>query len=120
MKVWIPFFLWEAWLLLLGLAGAVAYQMLTGKMNTGRMLFDKGTGNFSPGRVQLLLLTLMTAFYQLLLVLKDPTRLPQLPPEVLLVLLGGNLAYLGGKFYIFRREVRSAGQPTKKAGRRAR
>ena len=98
----------------------VAYQILTGRIHTQGMLFDKATGNFSPGRVQLLLLTLMTVFYQVLQALKDPTEFPNIPQEALLVLGGGNLAYLGGKFYSSarRREAESNGQ-TKKSRRAA-
>jgi hypothetical protein len=98
----------------------VAYQILTGRIHTRGMLFDKATRNFSPGRVQLLLLSLMTILYQVSQVLKDPTEFPNIPQEALLVLVGGNLAYLGGKFYSssHRRETRSMGQ-TKKSRRAA-
>jgi hypothetical protein len=93
----------------------VAYQILTGRIHIQKMLFDKATGHFSPGRVQLLLLTLMTVFYQVLQVLKDPTEFPNIPQEALLVLFGGNLAYLGGKFYSSspRRQAGSMGQTQK-------
>ena len=77
----------------------VAYQILTGRINIQGMLFDKATGNFSPGRVQLLLFTLMTIFYPVLQVLKDPDEFPNISQEALLILGGGNLVYLGGKFY---------------------
>ena len=88
----------EMGLLLAGLAVMIAYQMVTGKINTQRMLFEKAaTKSYSPLRVQLLLFTLMTALYQILQLLKNPTEFPSVPYEALLVLGGGHLAYLGGK-----------------------
>ena len=110
----------EMWALLASLGIIVAYQILTGRIHTERILFDKATGNFSAGRVQLLLLTLMTVFYQVLRVLKDPAVFPNIPQEALLVLGGGNLVYLGGKFYSSGRrgEAEAKGQ-TKKSRRAA-
>ena len=108
---------WEMWFLLGSLALIIAGQILTGKINTRRMLFEKNGGqNYSPLRVQLLLLTLMTAFYQIMEVLRDPTQFPSLPYEALLVLGGGNLAYLGGKFYLISPASKpdSRGHPRKK------
>ncbi|MGR3309723.1 MAG: hypothetical protein ACUZ77_03015 [Candidatus Brocadiales bacterium] len=44
---------YEIWFLLLGFALVIAYQILTGKINTKGLLLDKETGKLSPGRVQL-------------------------------------------------------------------
>jgi hypothetical protein len=94
----------EIWLLLISLVSIVAHRIVTGKISTGRMLFEKGGNrNYSPLRLQLLLLIVMTALYQLLQVLKDPTQFPNIPYEALLVLGGGNMAYLGGKVYSLSR-----------------
>jgi len=62
------------------------------------------------------LLTLMTAFYQILTAVRDPTQFPSLPYEVLIVLGGGNLAYLGGKFRALspRLKLGSQGQDPEK------
>ena len=102
----------EVWVLLLGLAALVGYQMLTGQINTAGLLRDKGnnlaaqagepgTGELSPGRIQLLLLTLFGAASYLSLVAKsvaaDENALPAVPEELLLLFGGSHLVYLGGK-----------------------
>jgi hypothetical protein len=90
----------EMGLFLTVMLAIISYQLLTGKINAGGLLFKKiGPRHYNPLGVQLLLLTLMTAMYQLLLVMKDPTHFPSIPEEALLVLGGGNLAFLGGKFH---------------------
>lgn len=51
----------------------------------------------SPGRVQLLVLTIMTALQYLLATIHDPSHLPA-PPSNLVTALGGSQAlYLGAK-----------------------
>ncbi len=87
----------EMWLILGGLLLLVLYQLLTGRINTTRMLCDKETKQLSPGRVQLLMLTLIGALYYLLHVAQAPTRLPDIPQELLLLLGASNTLYLGGK-----------------------
>ncbi len=92
----------EIWFILGSLALIVGYQMLTGKINTTGLLddkTDKQTAGFSPARVQLLILTLFGAGYYLLLTVKDgyPTELPEIPQELLALVGGGNLVYLGAK-----------------------
>jgi hypothetical protein len=51
----------ELWALLGGLVAVVAYQLLTRRINTNGLLNDKSTGNLDPGRVQLLVTTLVVA-----------------------------------------------------------
>ena len=85
---------------LISLASIVVYQMLTGRINTRRMLSEKDQAHrFSPGRLQLLVLVLGNAFAYLLQVVENPTRLPEISPELLLGLGASNAIYLGGKFY---------------------
>ena len=85
--------------LLLGLLGAVIfYQVLTGRINTRAMLYDKSeTAGYSPARLQLLLTSLGGAGFFLLKVFEDPTRFPDVPPEGLLAVGGSQVLYLGGK-----------------------
>ena len=92
----------EIWFLLGSLALVVAYKMLTGGINMKGLLDDKKdkqTAGFSPARVQLLILTLFGAGYYLLLTVKDgyPTEFPEVPQELLALVGGGNLVYLGAK-----------------------
>ncbi len=85
---------------LIGLVSIVVYQMLTGRINTRRMLHEKDEAHrYSPGRLQLLVLVLANAFFYLLQVVQNPTRLPEIPPELVLGLGGSNAIYLGGKLY---------------------
>jgi len=56
----------EVGLVLIALALVVGYQLLSGKINMDGLLLEKtatGVGGYSPARLQLLLLTLVAAFY---------------------------------------------------------
>ena len=102
MEQLIPIIRFEVWLMLSGLALVVAYKMLTGGINMKGLLNDKKdkqTAGFSPARVQLLIMTLFGAGYYLLLTVKDgyPTEFPEVPQELLALVGGGNLVYLGAK-----------------------
>ncbi len=99
MEQLIPLIRFEVWLILGGLALVVAYKMLTGRINMQGLFDDKVTHELSPGRVQLLVLTLVGAAYYLLLVAQQPPdgSLPPVPEEVLLLVGGSNLVYLGAK-----------------------
>lgn len=100
MNTLITFVRFEIWFLLLGLILVVSYQILTGKINLHGILFEKNGGQKnSPVRVQLLLFTLTGAFYYFLQVLDNPTGFPKVPQELLLILGGSNVVYLGGKSY---------------------
>jgi|SRR6516162_6872287 hypothetical protein len=111
---------WEIKGFLLALAAVVAGQILTGQINTKNLLHgrinDAGQairdveGNitsrktsdsayFSPERVQLLLLTLGSAFYYLTQVLNNPNpgTFPPIPDSWTETLAGSNALYLGGK-----------------------
>ncbi len=99
METLVRFAQFEIWFLLGGLALLVGYQMLTGKINMSGLFDDKVTRGLSPGRVQLLVLTLAGAGYYLLLVAQQPPdgSLPPFPEDVLLLVGGSNLVYLGAK-----------------------
>lgn len=92
----------ELWAFVGGLAFIVAFQLLTGQINTRGLLSDKsGQANISPSRVQLLTFTLAGAAYYFFHIVDqariDPTRLPDVPNELLLLLGGSHLIYLGAK-----------------------
>lgn len=79
----------------------VGYRLLTGQINTKGLLQDKqdkSGGKFSPGRLQMLIATLVVAIYFVTQVL-ETQKLPELPREFLLALAGSHLLYLGGKTY---------------------
>lgn len=98
----VTFLKWDIFLLLGGFALIVFYRMLTGSINLQGLLWEKnGESAYSSGRIQSLVVTLAFAVIYLGLVAKnpDPTKLPEVPQEMLLVLGGSNLVYLGQKAY---------------------
>lgn len=93
---------YEMMFALAGLVLIIAYRLLTNQINTRGLMLDKTGGRaFSPGRLQLLIVTLVVAVYYLLTVFgnKETGRLPDLPNEFLMMLGGSHVFYLGGKLY---------------------
>ena len=92
----------DTWILLAGLAIIIAYRMLTGSINTKGLLKDKdgGTG-FSPARLQLLISTVTFSCYYIAQVVRhaDKGEFPPVPREMLMVLGGSHLFYLGTKSF---------------------
>lgn len=91
---------WEVLLFELALMAIVFSSLLTGRINTrGLLRGTKGDGTtyFSPERVQLLLVTLGSAFQYVLRVSKDPTRFPVVDSSWLALFGGSHLVYLAGK-----------------------
>jgi len=119
MKSLLIFVRFEIWALIAGLMLIVGYQLLTGRINMKKLLFDKTTNRRSPGRVQLLMLTLVGALSYLLMVVEDPNNLPKVPRELLLIMGGSNLVYLTGKVYssfpsLFQRKEKPDNQTKKR------
>jgi hypothetical protein len=88
--------------LLIALIAIITYRLLTNQINTKGLLFDKTSGrNFSPGRLQMLVVTIAIAFYYLLKVMerKGTGTLPDMPNEFLMALGGSHVIYLTGKLY---------------------
>ncbi len=81
----------EGVLILALLAAAVLFQLLTGRIRTRGLFEDKTTGKFDPARLQLLVLTFLTAGQ---LVLDVPVMgersLFTIPSGALVVLFGGS------------------------------
>ena len=99
---------WEFLSFLVGLAGIVVVQLLTGEINSRYLLFGTVPGRkvndgryFSPERVQLLVFTLGVALYYLTEVMTTARsgKVPEIPQSWLVVLGGSNASYLGGKAY---------------------
>lgn len=87
--------------ILAAFAAVIAWQLLSGRINMQGLFNDKVTGGFSPGRVQLLFLSLLVAGEYLIRIAAaadtSPLMLPA-PSETTLALFGGSgLFYLGGK-----------------------
>lgn len=93
---------YEMMLLLLVLIAVITYKLMVQQININGLLLDKTGGRgFSPGRLQMLAVTLTIALYYLLMVFdsQDTERLPDLPNEFLIALGGSHTIYLGGKLY---------------------
>lgn len=87
-----------AWLIVL--AVVVFYRLLTGSINTKGMLNDKGTSaGFSPARLQLLISTIVVALYYIgqALTNRNTGQFPTIPNEMLVILGGSHVFYLGSK-----------------------
>ncbi|MDN5848236.1 MAG: hypothetical protein L0H63_01165 [Nitrococcus sp.] len=101
----------EMWLWLGSLILIVVYQILTGRITTTKMLCDKRTHDFSSGRAQLLTFTFIAVLDYVLQVAHDPTKLPDVPKELLLLLGGSNVLYLAGKASALLPLVRRGPEP---------
>src|SRR5690349_19891563 len=93
---------WEAYLLIGGLFAIIFYKILTGSISLdGLFTGDRRDGSefFSPGRVQLLVFTVVTGVNYLMQVATAPSlqALPTLPHTTLAILTGSHVLYLGGK-----------------------
>ncbi len=99
---------YEVLLFLGALALIITYQLLTGKINMRRLLFAKGrsaagpstrrwTSGLSPSRIQLLIVTIGVAIYLLAEALRDPSRFPEIPTGLLLLMAGSGTIYLARK-----------------------
>lgn len=98
----------EVWSFLIGLLTIICYQLLIGQIHTRRLLYDKGRirRGFSPARLQLLVFTIAVAVYFIIKVLSANTgKLPKLPNEILFLLIGSQLFYLGSKMVSIWRET---------------
>jgi hypothetical protein len=77
----------------------VGYRLLTGQINTRRLLADKDTREFSLARLQMLVVTILGAGYWFIWVL-DPRNgnvMPEIPQDLLLLLAGSHSLYLAAK-----------------------
>ncbi len=114
---------YEVLLFLGALALIVFYQLVTGKINTRRLLFAKGraaaspstrqrTSGLSPSRIQLLVVTIGAAIYLLAEVVRDPTQFPDIPTGLLLLMAASETIYLARKAnnLLLRRGIRPNSQ----------
>src|ERR1700720_1547063 len=93
----------EGLILLGGFFGLIAWRLCTGQMKLDYLLYVKRTGasglpqSFSPGRAQMLFVTLLAAGSYLIQIVNDPRRFPEIPTSWIIVLAGSHSIYLGGK-----------------------
>jgi hypothetical protein len=99
-------FYWEGMIVLGGIFGIIVWRLFTGAISLDYLLYgDRRDRNeasgyftfFSPGRTQLLVVTILTASYYLLQVIHDPTIFPKIPVAWVVALGGSHAIYLGGK-----------------------
>ena len=83
-------------MLVLGFIVVILWQLFTRRLDLGGLLRD-GQGNFSPGRAQMLMVTLVTAVQYLIQVTQNPTAFPEIPTIWLAALGASHGIYLGGK-----------------------
>ncbi len=83
------------------LISIVAVKMFVGQITLSGLIHDKETNTLSPGRLQLLVVTLIGAlsYYSKIIGADDLTTFPPVPTELLIVLGVSNAGYLGGKLY---------------------
>lgn len=83
-------------------AAVVVVQLLSGGIKTRHLLYGDHAGGsqyFSPGRVQLLMVTTLVALNYVATVIQNTNRtaLPDVDTSVLALLFGSHAIYLGGK-----------------------
>ena|SRR6266446_5735390 len=109
METLMMFAQYEIGFFLAALIAVVAFQILTGKIETRGLLSEKtkdGVVSVSPARVQLLFFTLAFAFY-LLSEIMNSRQFPTIDPKWLLILGGSHSLYLGGKgLSLFRSQLK--------------
>lgn len=101
METLVRFVCYEVWFLIGAFFLLIGYRILTGEIKTDGLFSAKdGDGGLSPARIQLLVLTLTTAFYYLIQVMENPANgFPTVPQQLLLALGGSNAVYAGSKAY---------------------
>ena len=91
---------WEMIFLLGGISVIVLWKLLTGGISLNLLLYgdtSDGQTSFSPGRLQLLMITLLVALRFVLEVIGDPSAFPRIPNAWLVALGGSHVVYLGAK-----------------------
>ena len=91
---------WEGLLLLGGFCAVVAWKLLTGGISLQQLFYGDRRGGgveFSPGRVQIFIVTVLVALHYLTQVIQHPTGFPEIPQAWLAAMGGSHLAYLSGK-----------------------
>ena len=97
---------WEGIILILGFAIVTLWKLFSTGAFSG--LLNSNDGTLSPGRIQLLALTMFTAVQYIITTVDNPTRLPELPGPLVFVLAGSQTVYLGAKALpLFRKALQN-------------
>ena len=86
---------WELNILIVSFGAVTLWKLM--QTNSFRGLLRAGDGTLSPGRIQLLVLTVMTAMQYLLSTIHDPSQMPTIPLGLVMALGGSHVVYLGSK-----------------------
>jgi len=97
---------WVALAIPIVLMVVISWKLFTGQIALSGLLYgDRANGEtyFSPGRVQLLFVTVLVALQYLAHVVAHPSSFPPVPHQLLLTLGGSQVIYLGGKAHAMLR-----------------
>jgi len=86
---------WELVVLVTSIGLVSLWRLLKDGSFAGLLRAENRT--LSPGRIQMLMVTVLIALQYLLSTIHDPTHLPDISPNLVAVLGGSQLVYLGGK-----------------------
>jgi hypothetical protein len=86
---------WELIFLIASFGVVTLWKLFNSASFAGLLRANDGT--LSPGRIQLLGLTVLTALQYLLDTIHDPSHLPEIPASLLAAMGGSQLVYLGAK-----------------------
>jgi hypothetical protein len=86
---------WETIALVVSFGVVTLWKLFQSASFTG--LLRSSDRTLSPGRIQLLLFTVLTALQYLLATMHDPSHLPAISPYLVMVLGGSQTVYLGAK-----------------------
>lgn len=86
---------WELIILITSFGVVTLWRLLKSASFAG--LLRSSDGSLSPGRIQMLMLTVLAALQYLLTTLHDPSHLHTLPSGVVAAVGGSQLIYLGAK-----------------------
>jgi hypothetical protein len=86
---------WESLTLVVSLGIVTLWKLFQSVSFAG--LLRSSDGTLSAGRIQLLVLTILTSLQYLLATMHDPTHLPAIPASLVMALGGSQAVYLGAK-----------------------
>jgi len=86
---------WEMIVLVAGFGVVTLWKLFQSASFAG--LIRSSDGTISPARIQMLVLTVLTALQYLLATIKDPSHLPAVPQGLVMGIGGSQALYLGAK-----------------------
>jgi hypothetical protein len=86
---------WELIILITSFGVITLFRLFKSVSLAGLLRSSEGT--VSPGRIQLLVITVLTALQYLLTTIHNPSHLPSIPSNLITVLGGSQLVYLSSK-----------------------